>query len=58
VGDLSVHLLDIVVSVVLELLLALSLNLEFVNSGLQVSGSRKSAGNSADMVSLFSSKFE
>jgi len=57
-GDLSVHLLDIVVSVVLELLLALSLNLELVNSSLQVSGSRKSTGNSANVVSLFSSKFE
>jgi len=55
VGNGSVHLLDVIISVILELLLALGLDLKLVDSGLQVSRGRESAGNGSNMVGLFRS---
>ena len=57
-SDFSFHLLDLEVSVVEQFLLALLLDLEFGNVGLQVPAGRQSAGDISYQIGLVSSQLE
>jgi hypothetical protein len=57
-GDFPFHLLDLKVCVIKKLLLALLLNLEFGDVGLQVSACGQSARYVTNQISLISSQLE